>query len=68
MKKTIETGWTARDDRNIKSFAVLHGGEFKLDLEVRLEISNSHNKVLFIQEKFSIEEYVNDNLVGYENI
>jgi hypothetical protein len=57
LQKTIETGWTARDSNTIKSFAALHGGAFELDLEVKLEISNSTNKVLLIQRNFKLEPY-----------
>lgn len=44
IKETIETGWTMRDRKNIKSFAVLHGGKFKLDLKIKLEILNHKNE------------------------
>ena len=57
LSSTVETGWTARDSSTIKSFVVLHGGFFDLDLDVKLEISNSANKKLLIQEKCKLEAF-----------
>ena len=57
MKTTIETGWTARDDFNIKSFAVLHGGAFKLDLNIKLEITNNLYQIFSIEKEFTLEKY-----------
>ena len=57
LNSTIETGWTARDTDNIKSFAVLHGGVFDLELDVKLEISNSKNIKLYIFKKFKLKAF-----------
>ncbi len=40
LHKTIETGWTLRDSESIRSFAALHGGQFKLSLDIKIECSN----------------------------
>ena len=45
LKNTIETGWTLRDTENIKSFATLHGGQFDLSLNIRIECLNSSGLV-----------------------
>ena len=55
LKNTIETGWIARDTSDVKSFAVLHGGNASLTLDVKLEISNSTNKKLFIEREYVLE-------------
>ena len=57
LTNTIETGWTARDSLQTKSFAVLHGGFFDLDLNVNLEISNSTNIKLLLKEKFKLKAF-----------
>lgn len=57
IKSTVETGWTARDTNDVKSFAVLHGGQEKLTLEVKLEISNVKNKKLLITKDYLLEPY-----------
>ena len=56
-KNTIETGWTARDTSTVNSFAVLHGGAFKVDLKVKLEITNNHNEVILLQKNFQLEPF-----------
>jgi len=48
LQRTIETGWTARDSRNVKSFAALHGGRFELQLKIKIECSNYLGKVINI--------------------
>ena len=57
LKSTVETGWTARDTSDVKSFAVLHGGNASLTLDVKLEISNSTNKKLFIEREYVLEPF-----------
>jgi hypothetical protein len=57
LKSTVETGWTARDTSDVKSFAVLHGGHEKLTLETRLEISNSKNERLIVNKDYILEPY-----------
>lgn len=57
ITETIETGWTARDSQSVKSFAVLHGGVFDLELNVKLEISNQKNEKLFIEKAFSLASF-----------
>ena len=57
LKSTVETGWTARDTNEIKSFAVLHGGSVSLNLNIKLEISNSANKKLLIKNKYILEAF-----------
>jgi len=41
LTETIETGWTLRDNKDIKSFGVLHGGQFELSLDLRVECTDS---------------------------
>ena len=57
IKSTVETGWTARDTSDVKSFAVLHGGHERLSLDVKLEISNAKNEKLFIYKDYILEPY-----------
>ena len=57
VTETIETGWTARDSESVKSFAVLHGGVFALDLTIKLEISNHKNETLFIDKSVSLAAF-----------
>ena len=57
LQNTIETGWTARDTNKVKSFAVLHGGNLSLTLNLKLEILNSSNKKLFISHKYKLEPF-----------
>ena len=57
LKSTAETGWTARDRKHIKSFAVLHGGNMSLNLDIKLEISNSINKKIIIKKKYYLEAF-----------
>lgn len=57
LKSTCETGWTARDTNDVKSFAVLHGGHERLTLDVKLEISNAKNENLFITRDYILEPY-----------
>ena len=57
MQNSVETGWTARDNKSIKSFAVLHGGAFKLNLKFKLEISNHLNQVLTAENESVLEPF-----------
>lgn len=57
IESTVETGWTARDKNDVKSFAVLHGGHEKLSLEVKLEISNVKNEKLLVTKDYLLEAY-----------
>tara|TARA_A100001015_G_C15005822_1_gene720590 strand:+ start:239 stop:1675 length:1437 start_codon:yes stop_codon:yes gene_type:complete len=50
LPKTIESGWTLRDTNLVKSFAVLHGGKFKLKLNIKIQCRNKYGKT--IQCKF----------------
>jgi cold shock CspA family protein len=76
MNKTVEMGWTARDSANIKSFAVLHGGAYRLDLSIKLEVLNYKNKILNINinhilnsyaTKVLIPQYESDKIVSHLN-
>lgn len=57
LQNTVEQGWTARDTQHIKSFAILHGGSKKLDLDIALVISNSLNETLQIQYSHTLQPY-----------
>ena len=57
LNTTIETGWTARDTSDVKSFAVLHGGYERLALSVKLEISNVKKEQLHINSNYILEPY-----------
>lgn len=57
LNKTVETGWTARDTNEVKSFAVLHGGHKRLTLDFQLEISNTKNEKLLIESDCVLEPY-----------
>lgn len=57
LNETVETGWTARDTNEVKSFAVLHGGHERLTLDVQLEISNATNEKLLIERDCVLEPY-----------
>ncbi len=57
LQNTVETGWTARDTNEVKSFAVLHGGNSSLTLNIKLEISNSSNKKLLVPHKYVLEPF-----------
>ena len=63
MKKTVEMGWTARDSSNIKSFAVLHGGAYPLNLSVKLEILNHRKKILNINLSHNLNPYATKVLI-----
>ena len=49
LHSTIETGWTLRDRRDVQSFAVLHGSQFELDLDIRIECTNHLGDDLIIE-------------------
>lgn len=57
LKSTVEQGWTSRDARDIRSFAVLHGGYKPLDLDIKLVISNAKNETLIIEQNHSLQPY-----------
>ena len=57
LNSTVETGWTARDTNNVKSFAILHGGHKRLALDVKLEISNESNEKLVVARNYLLEPY-----------
>lgn len=57
LQSTVETGWTARDTSDVKSFAVLHGGIARLTLDVKLEICNSTNKKLLLNINYVLEPF-----------
>ena len=57
ISNTVETGWTARDTRTVKSFAVLHGGHERLSLDVKLEISNAQNEILVVNSDYILEPF-----------
>ena len=57
LKSTVETGWTARDTSDVKSFAVLHGGRERLSVDVKLEISNAKNEKLFVNSDYILQPY-----------
>ncbi len=57
LTETVETGWTIRDSDKVKSFAVLHGGEYKLKLTIKLEIYNYIGKLISIRKKFILESF-----------
>ena len=54
MSSTIETGWTLRDTNKIKSFSIMHIGDFDLDLDVKIECLNHKGEILDITFKPSI--------------
>ena len=68
IKETIETGWTVRDQKNIKSFAVLHGGKFELDLKIKLEISNHKNEKKISENKVHLNPFGSQVLVAQDLI
>ena len=68
IKETIETGWTVRDQKNIKSFAVLHGGKFELDLKIKLEISNHKNEKKISESKVHLDPFGSLVLVAQDLI
>lgn len=57
FNSTVETGWTARDSKEIKSFAILHGGAFELNISLKLEILNSLNQVITIEKDFLLKPF-----------
>lgn len=57
LSHTVETGWTARDTNEVKSFAVLHGGRATMSLDVKLEISNAKNEKLFIARNYVLDPF-----------
>ena len=57
LTETVETGWTIRDSDKVKSFAVLHGGEYKLKLNIKLEIYNYIGKLISIRKEFILESF-----------
>ena len=57
MRNTVETGWTARDTNTVKSFAVLHGGDERLSLDIKLEISNRKNETLVVNSDYILEPF-----------
>lgn len=57
MKKTTETGWTVRDTKTVKSFSVLHGGQFKLELKLKIEILNFKGELIIIKKDIILKPY-----------
>ncbi|MBD1136497.1 hypothetical protein IDH35_02705 [Pelagibacterales bacterium SAG-MED49] len=57
MSETTETGWTARDNSSVKSFAILHGGKFELNLKLKIEISNHNNQKLVINKNIYLAPF-----------
>ena len=57
IQNTIETGWTVRDTNLVKSFTVLHGGEFKLKLSIRVEVVNSREESISINKEFTLNPF-----------
>mgnify|MGYP001340438318 FL=1 len=57
LSETIETGWTIKDTNSIKSFAVLHGGESELNLNIKIECTNHNGKLIFIKKKIKLQPY-----------
>lgn len=57
LNETIETGWTVRDTESVKSFSVLHGGEFEMDIKLRVEITNKQGKVFSFFKDFKLNPF-----------
>lgn len=57
LPETIETGWTVKDSASIKSFAVLHGGEFEQNLNVRIECMNDLGNIIIIKKDLTLASY-----------
>tara|TARA_B100001250_G_C19773330_1_gene778298 strand:- start:245 stop:1690 length:1446 start_codon:yes stop_codon:yes gene_type:complete len=57
LSETIETGWTVRDSKLIKSFSVLHGGEFKMNLKIRVDITNIKGEVFSFNKDFVLHPF-----------
>ena len=57
LSNTVEMGWTARDTDSIKSFAVLHGGNSDLNVNVVLEILNEEKQILKVESNRSLPAY-----------
>lgn len=57
LQNTVETGWTIRDTTAVKSFAVLHGGQFELELSIRIECSNSSGTIILIEKDLVLPKF-----------
>ena len=55
LSSTVETGWVVKDSASVRSFAVLHGGQFELDMKVRLEIANSSGSKMFVERTLTLQ-------------
>ena len=66
LSRTIETGWIARDSKTVKSFSVVHGGDYELNLSLTLIVTNHKNKTLIFKNKYKLNKYANLMIVPQE--
>lgn len=57
LKETVETGWIIKDTKNTRSFAVMHGGQFELNLNIKIECSNNHGEIIYIEFEKKLEPF-----------
>jgi hypothetical protein len=57
LKETVETGWIIKDTKNTRSFAVMHGGQFELNLNIKIECSNNQGAMICIEFEKKLEPF-----------